>query len=86
MGAFEAADLLFETGSFGRALMVYLDAVERYPKDHRRSWAELQIARAYQRLGRKQEAKDAYQALAKEGGESLLNLVATEYGKTVKAK
>lgn len=86
IGAFEAADLLFEMESFGKALTVYLDAVERYPKDHRRSWAELQIARAYQRLGRKQEAKDAYQALAKEGGESLLSLVATEYGETVKAK
>jgi TolA-binding protein len=84
--AYELADLLFEMSYFGEALTAYQDAVKRYPKDHRHSWAELQMGRVFQRLGRKSEAKEAYQALAEQEGGSMLSVVAAEYQKTVRDK
>jgi TolA-binding protein len=84
LAAFELSDLLFEMDSFGKALAAYQEAVKLYPEDHRLSWAELQIARAYQRLGRKQEASEAYKSLASQEGESLWSQVAAEYREAVK--
>ncbi len=85
--AYQVSDLLFELGAFPQALASYQEAIKRYPDDFRRSWAELQVGRALQHLGRHEEAKEAYQNLATQAESgSLWSLVAAEYRETVRPK